>query len=70
MAQKNGLEAIGSLVCRDFGEDGIFVGTVLSFDFDEEGNSLYGVGYTDGDKEDPEQEECIFAYSLQLTREG
>ena len=27
--QKGGLEAIGALVERDFGEDGVYVGTVV-----------------------------------------
>ena len=70
MAQRNGLEAIGSVVCREFGEDGFFVGTVVGFDFDTKGNSLYSVEYTDEDKEDLDQEEFNFAYAPHLEREG
>ena len=38
--QKDGLEAIGVLVERDFGEDGVYVGTVVGFRV-EKG----GIGY-------------------------
>ena len=70
MEQPNGLEAIGALVCRDFGKDGFFVGTVVGFDFDVHGDSLYCVEYNDGDKEDLDQEEFNYAYALHLRREG
>ena len=70
MAQPHGLDAIGSHVCRDFGKDGFFVGTIVDFDFDGKGDSLYCVEYTDGDKEDLDQEEFNYAYALHLRREG
>ena len=41
--QKNGLEAIGALVERDFGDDGVFVGTVIGFSEEKDGGKLYRV---------------------------
>ena len=48
MAQKNGLEAIGAVVCREFGADGFFDGTIIGLSFTNDGDSLYRVKYTDG----------------------
>ena len=70
MAQKNGLEAIGAMVCRHFGDDGYFVGIIISLNFSTDGSSLYRVKYSDGDMEDLDQEEYNYAYSLQLKRDG
>ena len=70
MAQKNGLEAIGAMVCRHFGDDGYFVGIIISLSFSTDGSSLYRVKYSDGDMEDLDQEEYNYAYSLQLKRDG
>ena len=70
MAQKNGLEAIGAMVCRHFGDDGYFVGIIISLNFSKDGSSLYRVKYSDGDMEDLDQGEYNYAYSLQLKRDG
>ena len=70
MAQKNGLEAIGAVVCREFGADGFFDGTIIGLSFTNDGDSLYRVKYSDGDTEDLDQEEYNYAYSLHLQREG
>jgi len=70
MAQPNGLEAVGFDVCRDFGQDGFFEGTVVGFEFDAQGDSLYCIEYTDGDKEDLDQEEFNYAYALHMKRQG
>ena len=70
MAQPNGLEAVGFDVCRDFGQDGFFEGTVVGFEFDAQGDSLYCIKYTDGDKEDLDQEEFNYAYALHMKRQG
>ena len=70
MAQKNGLEAIGAMVCRHFGDDGYFVGIIISLNFSKDGNSLYRVKYSDEDMGDLDQEEYNYAYSLQLKRDG
>ena len=64
--QRTGLEAIGDLVARDFGEDGVFVGTVISCYRDDSGNALYKPKYSDGDMEDLDQEEYNFAYAFKL----
>ena len=47
--QKDGLEAIGALVERDFGKDGVFVGTVVGFREEKGVERLYRVKYSDGD---------------------
>ena len=70
MAQKNGLEAIGAVICRYFGADGYFEGSIIGVSFTTDGDSLYRVKYTDGDTEDLDQEEYNYAYSLYLQREG
>ena len=70
MEQPNGLEAMGCVVCRDFGQGGFFVGAVVGFEFDGQGNCLYCIEYTDGDKEDLDQEELNYAYALHMKREG
>ncbi len=69
LAQKCGVHAIGEAVCRDFGPDGIFYGTVNAFRRESTGE-LYTVRYTDGDQEDLDTEEYNFAYALWLTEEG
>ena len=68
--QKCGVEAIGALVARDFGEDGVFVGTVISVGQDKKGGNLYKIKYSDGDKEDMDEEEYNYAYAFNLQREG
>lgn len=69
--QKDGLEAIGSFVARDFGEDGVFVGTVISCSRDDaDGGYLYRVKYSDGDIEDLDQEEYNYAFALKLEEDG
>jgi hypothetical protein len=69
LAQKFGVLAIGEAVCRDFGPDGIFYGTVNAYR--REGtDDLYTVRYTDGDQEDLDLQEYNFAYALWLTEEG
>jgi hypothetical protein len=69
LAQKFGVLAIGEAVCRDFGSDGIFYGTINTFRR-EGSEDLYTVRYTDGDQEDLDLEEYNFAYALWLTEEG
>ena len=69
LGQKFGVLAIGEAVCRDFGTDGIFYGTINAFRR-EGSDDLYTVRYTDGDQEDLDLEEYNFAYALWLTEEG
>ena len=51
-----GLEAIGAVVARDFGELGTFTGRVIKF-VRGKGKDLYTVEYEDGDVEDMDTEE-------------
>jgi hypothetical protein len=61
--------AVGETVCREFGGDGIFYGTINAFR--REGDTeLYTVRYTDGDQEDLDLEEYNFAYALWLQQEA
>ena len=64
------MEAIGALVERDFGDDGVFVGTVIGFSEEKDGGKLYRVKYSDGDIEDLDQEEYNFAYAMKLKSDG
>ena len=70
LAQKFGVNAIGESVCRDFGPDGIFHGTITAYHMDSEKKGLYTVQYTDNDIEDLDDEEYNYAYSLWLEEEG
>ena len=68
--QKHGLEAIGALVERDFGGDGVFVGTVVGFSDEKGVGKLYRVQYSDGDVEGLDQEEYNFAYAKKMKSDG
>ena len=66
-----GLEAIGAVVARDFGELGTYTGRVIKFVRGKgKGKDLYTVEYEDGDVEDMDTEEYNFAYAHHLRREG
>ncbi len=56
---------VGMKVARDFGNDGIFIGEVvqLEYDSDDVGREapFYVVEYTDGDREDMDEEEFCYA---------
>ncbi len=69
LCQKFGVLAVGETVCREFGSDGIFYGTINSFRRDGD-SDLYTVRYTDGDQEEMGLEEYNFAYALWLKEEG
>ena len=69
--QKFGVNAIGEHVARDFGEDGIFTGTITRFTRGKNGvEDLYQVTYTDGDVEELDVPEYNFGYALHLQNEG
>ena len=53
---------VGTKVARDFGEDGIFWGTIVNHYGDD--NSLCVVRYTDGDQEDMDKDEVSYAVDL------
>ncbi len=59
---KFGLLSIGTQVMRQF-ECGLFHGTVRSYDKKED---LYKIEYSDGDVEDFDKEEFIYAYELAI----
>ncbi len=61
--------AVGETVCREFGNDGIFYGTINLFRHEGD-TELYTVRYTDGNQEDLDLEEYNFAYALWLQQEG
>ncbi len=68
LSQKFGVLAIGETICREFGFDGVFYGTINAFRREGE-TELYTVRYTDGDQEDLDLEEYNFAYALWLQQE-
>jgi hypothetical protein len=68
LAQKCGVLSIGEAVCRDFGPDSIFYGTINAYGRETTGE-LYTVRYSNGDQEDLDTEEYNFAYAL-CTQEG
>ena len=69
--QKFGVNAIGEHVVRDFGEDGIFTGTITRSIRGKNGvGDLYQVTYTDGDVEELDVPEYNFGCALHLQNEG
>jgi hypothetical protein len=62
------VEAVGTKVAKDFGSVGVFIGTVLSVEYDSDDDikakPFYCVEYTDGDREDLNEEE--FGYAKEL----
>ena len=70
LAQKFGLEAIGTTVCREFGTDGVFYGVITAVHVQKGEEVLYQVEYSDGDVEDMDLQEYNYAYALWLKEEG
>ena len=66
MTPKLGLLGIGTEVMKQF-DDGLFVGTVQSYNRKD---SLYKIEYSDGDMEDMDEEEYVYAYQLALANGG
>ena len=66
MSPKLGLLGIGTEVMKQF-DDGLFVGTVQSYNRKD---SLYEIKYSDGDMEDMDEEEYVYAYQLALANGG
>jgi hypothetical protein len=64
------LEAVGQKVAKDFEEHGVFLGSVIGVEYDSEDNAkekpFYVVQYTDGDKEDLNEEEYSYAHELRF----
>jgi hypothetical protein len=59
---------VGMKVARDFGKPGIFLGEVVELEYDSEDVGreapYYVIQYTDGDKEDMDEDEFTFAHEL------
>ena len=59
---------VGMKVARDFGTTGIFLGEVVQLEYDSEDVGreapFYVVQYTDGDREDMDEEEFTYAHEL------
>ncbi len=57
---------VGMKVARDFGKTGIFIGEVVQVEYDSEDVGreapFYVVQYTDGDREDMDEDEFTFAH--------
>ncbi len=62
--------ATGKNVAKDLGSQGVFVGEVISVEYDSSDESkaapYYVVKYSDGDQEDLNEEEFQFAHELSL----
>ena len=70
-AQRFGVQAIGALVAREFGDGKIYVGTIKKYlKASGDDPELYHVSYEDGDCEDWDREEYNYGYSLHLSNEG
>ena len=53
---------VGTKIARDFGDDGLFEGTIVQHYDDDPGMCL--VKFTDGDQEDLDEEEVTYAIDL------
>ncbi len=66
--QDKHLEALGEKVAKDFGKQGVFFGSAIAVEYDSDDhgkeNPFYVVQYTDGDKEDLNEEEYGYAHEL------
>ena len=66
LEQLFGVNAVGAMVAREFGDGIIYHGTITSLGKDGEAD-LYRVEYDDGDAEDMDRDEYNFAYALELS---
>jgi hypothetical protein len=66
MRPKMGLLGIGTEVMRQF-DEGLFTGTVQSYD---RKTDLHKILYSDGDGEDMEEDEYVYAYQLAMANSG
>ena len=71
LEQQFGVNAVGAMVAREFGDGIIYHGAITSFTRGKDGGSdLYRVEYDDGDAEDMDRDEYNFAYALELSDQG
>ena len=56
---------VGMNIARDFGKKGVFLGKVVAVEYDSEdvdkNEDIFVVEYTDGDREDMNKEELVYA---------
>jgi len=71
LEQQFGVNAVGAMVAREFGDGIIYHGAITSFKRGKDGEAdLYRVEYDDGDAEDMDRDEYNFAYALELSNQG
>ena len=65
---------IGMKIARDFGVKGVFVGKVVAVEYDSEDvdkiEDIYVVEYTDGDREDMNKDELVYANEFYVQVSG
>ena len=65
---------IGMKIARDFGVMGVFVGKVVAVEYDSEDvdkiEDIYVVEYTDGDREDMNKDELVYANEFYVQVSG
>jgi hypothetical protein len=65
---------IGMKIARDFGKKGVFLGEVIAVEYDSEdvdkNEDIFVVEYTDGDREDMNIEELVYANELYIEVSG
>ena len=71
LEQQFGVNAVGAMVAREFGDGIIYHGTITSFKRGKDGEAnLYRVKYDHGDAEDMDRDKNNLAYALELSDQG
>jgi hypothetical protein len=65
---------VGMKIARDFGKKGVFLGQVVAVEYDSEdvdkNEDIFVVEYTDGDREDMNKEELVYANEFYIQLSG
>ena len=65
---------VGIKIARDFGKKGVFLGEVVAVEYDSEdvdkNEDIFVVEYTDGDREDMNKEEVVYANEFYVQVSG
>ncbi len=65
---------IGMKVARDFGKKGVFLGEIVAVEYDSEDidkvEDIYVVKYTDGDRDDMDKDEVLYANEFYIQVSG
>jgi hypothetical protein len=65
---------VGMKIARDFGKKGVFLGQVVAVEYDSEdvdkNEDIFVVEYTDGDREDMNKEELVYANEFYVQVSG